>query len=602
MPYVYCSKAASRRPGRTCLAGAALIASLLLAACGGSNGADASAPATDSTEAAPVDEVDTTAGDPVPIDVATAPPIEPPSSEAAPPADAPPAEAAPPADAPSSEAAPAPAEDSGDAVAADTDSHSFALGSTPSSCEKPPPSVTTAVQRSVTDYGAVRDDGRDDTAAIQRAMDATKAGETVRFPPGRYHISKSLHVRNPGMTIRGESGAILHATNPDSMAILIEQDRTTVQGLTFTAITDKRRTSAWHSRIAVAAGNPDGTWRWVYDTVIRDNKIVPSGSPGTSGANSASTAGILMVRADRFVIANNTISRTLADGIHITNGSRNGRILNNSVRETGDDMIAVVSYIDTGNPALNKASDVTGDWRKRLDERMDKNIIIAGNTLGGQYWGRGISVVGGEKVTIARNTIDNAPISAAILLAREANYQTFGTTNVLVEYNTIRNVQNMAPSYDALGTYSTSKRTGHGAVEIHASQFDDEAANATLRPALTVRNVKVRGNTIERSNVSAVRMGAGGRKTLGAKDSSGRIIYRSFSAAPIPSPSIEIGRFNAVGLEPLSVQSADLQSAGVHCAGNLRDGATYQPSVCRTTPPPVTGATLTCTSDGKLQF
>lgn len=587
MPYMSCSKAAPRRPGRMCLATTALIAGLLGTACGGGGGSTEATLGGNAVEAAPVDEVDTTAGDPIDVVVA-------PTGDASP-----------------TEAAPAPADTTGSTnadgsaggdAAADTGDRAYALGSTPSSCEKVPASVTTAVQRSVTDYGAVRDDGRDDTAAIQRAMDATKSGETVRFPPGRYHISKSLHVRNPGMTIRGESGAILHATNPDSMAILIEQDRTTVQGLTFTAITDRRRSSAWHSRIAVAGGNPDGSWRWIYDTVIRDNKILPSGSPGTPGANSASTAGVLMVRADRFLIANNTISRTLADGIHITNGSRNGRILNNTLRETGDDMIAVVSYIDSGNPALNKASDVLGDWTRRLDERMDKNLVIAGNNLGGQYWGRGISVVGGEKVTIARNTIDNVPLSAAILLAREANYQTFGTTNVLVEYNTVRNVQNMAPTYDPLNVYSASKRMGHGAVEIHASQFDDEAANSTLRGTLTVRNVKVRGNTIERSTVSAVRVGAGGRKTLGATDSSGRVIYRSYTAAPIPSPSIEIGRFNSIGLEPLSVQSSDLQDRGVHCTGNLRDGATYHPSVCRTTPPPVTGSTLTCSTDGRLQY
>lgn len=567
-------KAAPGRPGRVCLATSALILSLLGAACGGGTGI-ADAPAD---EAAAIDEnaVDTTAGEPIDVVVAA-------SDNSAAPAEG-------------ADATPA----SGEPVAGDAD-RAFAQAVS-ASCETVPAAKSTAVQRRVTDFGAVRDDGRDDTAAIQRAMDATNSGETLVFPVGRYHISKALHVRKPGITLRGESGAILHATNPDSMAILIEQDRTTVQGLTFTAITDRRRSAAQHSRIAVAAGNPDGSWRWVYDTVIRDNKILPSGDPGTPGANSASTAGILMLRADRFLIANNTISRTLSDGIHITNGSRNGRILKNIVRETGDDMIAVVSYASNGNPAAHTASDLLADWSTRLDQRVNKNLLIAGNTVGGQYWGRGITVVGGRKVTIMRNTIDNVPIGAAILLAREANYETFGTRNVLVDGNTIRNVQNMAPTYDALGRYSPSQRTGHGAVEIHASQFADETANRMLREEFTVSEVLIRNNTIERSTVSAVRMGAGFSRTLGTTDASGNIIYRSFSSAPIPSPSIQIGRFNAVGLEPLSVQSSDLRTRGVHCSGNLRDGATYQPDVCRSTAPTVTGATMSCTTEGQLQY
>jgi parallel beta-helix repeat protein len=552
-----------------------LIASLLGAACGGGSGTDAPVEANTAVDAATVDHddtVDTSAGDPIDVDVGVAP---------------------------AEGEAPAPA-DAGDNLAMDDNERAYALGSTPSTCETVPPMVSPTVQRRVTDFGAVPDDGRDDTAAIQRALDGVNSGEMLVFPTGRYHISKWVRVRKPGITIRGASGAIIHGTNPDSMAILIEADRTTVQTLTFTAITDRRRTAAQHARIAVAAGNSDGSWRWVYDTVIRDNKILPSGAPGTPGANSASNVGILMVRADRFLIANNTVSRTLADGIHVTNGSRNGRILNNIVRETGDDMIAVVSYIDGGNPALNKASDVLGDWLTRLDTRVNKNILIAGNRVGGQYWGRGISVVGGRTVTIARNTIDNVPYGAGILLAREANYQTFGTRNVLVEYNTIRNVQNMAPPYDPLGR--ALQRTGHGAVEIHASQFLDETANTTLREELTVADVLIRANTVERANANAVRMGVGGSRTLSATDSTGRLVTRTYESAALPSPSIQIGRFNSVSREPVSVHSDDLQARGVHCSGNLRDGTTYQPSVCRTTAPAVTGATLRCGSDGKQQL
>ena len=593
MPRSIRPQAAQRRFARIPLATATLLASLLAAGCGGGGGTEEPTATTPAPPAAaPVTAPDAAS------EVATDTTADTTTNTAA--------DGSADEDTGNTYAAGEPIDvtpTAEESAAMSDDDRAVAMASTPSSCETVPAWPTTAsTTRRVTDFGAVRDDGRDDTVAIQRALDAMKPGETLLFPTGRYQIAKSVKVRVAGVTVRGEAGAIIHGTNPDSMAVLIEQDRVTIRGLTFTAITSGRRSAAWHARIAVAGTNPDGTTRRTYDTVIRDNKILPSGDPGTPGANSSSSAGILMVKADRFLIANNTVSRTLADGIHMTNGSKNGRVLNNIVRETGDDMIAVVSYADGGNAALNRASTLKAEWTQRVDERLDKNIVIAGNAVGGQYWGRGISVVGGEKVTIARNRIDNAPIGAAILLAREANYQTFGVTNVLVDSNTLRNVQNMAPTYDALRTYSTSRRTGHGAVEIHASQFTDEAADSALRGALTVRNVRVVNNLVERTTVSGVRMGVGGSRTLSATDSSGRTFTRSFYSAPLATPTINVSRFNAVGLEPLAVHAADLKTNGIACTGNLRDGTTYQPSVCRAPALTVTGATMTCTSDGRLQF
>jgi hypothetical protein len=109
-------------------------------------------------------------------------------------------------------------------------------------------------------------------------------------------------------------------------------------------------------------------------------------------------------------------------------------------------------------------------------------------------------------------------------------------------------------------------------------------------------------NLVERTTVSGVRMGVGGSKTLSATDSSGRTVTRSFYSAPLGTPTINVSRFNAVGLEPLSPQSDELRNNGIACTGNLRDGTTYQPSVCKAAAQVVTGATLTCTSDGRSQY
>jgi hypothetical protein len=448
-----------------------------------------------------------------------------------------------------------------------------------------------SVQRDVRSFGAKPDDNIDDSDEIQKALDSMKPGETLWFPPGRYLTNRSIYVRRPGIHISGDG--VLHATNPDDLALIIQADDTTVSSLTFTAVTNVRRNATRHARIAVSGDLPGGLRR-IRNTVIRDNRIVNADGPGTPGANSASTAGILILHAERFLVAGNTVARSLADGIHITGGSRNGRVLNNVVRETGDDMIAVVSYTDSGPPARNTAAELSRVWSASIEDRLARNIVISGNRVSGPYSGRGISVVGGQSIAIVRNTIENIPVAAGILLAREASYQTFGVDNVVVEGNILRDVQTGTPPYNVGNKFAPDKRTGHGAVEVHAALFDDEAANSTLRNVLGVRNVVVRGNTIERSAVSAFRAGVPMNVTL--QDGN---VSRHYGNGPIESISVQGNRFEAVNKEPVNLLGQE-QKDGLHCSGNQRDGKDYRPSACKAPEPMLRGLLITCSSDGRL--
>jgi len=468
-------------------------------------------------------------------------------------------------------------------------------------CTRVPVTARQSGIRQAREFGVTPDDNRDDTEAIQRALDGLKPGETLVFSPGRYNISKSIRVRKPGTTVTGP-GATIHATNPDQQALLIEADNTTVSSLTFTAVTDVRRTAPWHARIAVVGEPAGGARRTVSNTVIRDNRIVNAGPPGSPTANSASAGGIFLSHANGFLVANNTVVRSLADGIHVTGGSTNGRILNNTVRETGDDMIAVVSYLGTGHPVTNNANSakhLLENFDARVDSALVRNVLIAGNTVSGQYWGRGISVVGGQNITIARNTIDNVPIAAGIPVAREAGYQTFGVENVLVENNLIRNAQNEQPPYDFQNKFGSSQRTGHGAIEVHAGLFEDEAAS-DLREKLSVRNVLVRNNVVERSAVSAVRAGQLISGTMRATDNEGRAMERAYVPGIVSNAGFVNNRFNQVKGEAVRVL-ADLEARGVYCSDNERDGNKYQPGACKQREaPPAQGATLNCTPEGLL--
>jgi parallel beta-helix repeat protein len=502
--------------------------------------------------------------------------------------------------------------DVGDAPAAPSPSATPSPSPTPSppatpsaseyaNCARVPAAARQAGLRQVRDFGALPDDNRDDSDAIQRALDAMKAGETLVFSPGRYLISRTVRVREPGVTITGP-GATIHATNPDDQALRIEADNTTVSSLTFTAVTDGRRTAPWHSRIVVSASLGGGDYRTVYNTVIRDNRIVNAGEAGGPSANSSSAGGIMLMRANGFLVSGNTIKRTLADGIHVTAGSKNGRILNNTVRETGDDMIAVVSYLGSGNPAGDSAKAVLASWRTRVDNSLVRNVLVAGNQLSGQYWGRGITVVGGQSITIAKNTIDNVPRGAGVLMAREASYETFGVENVLVEGNLIRDVQTLEPPYDYEDKFASSSRTGHGAVEIHAALFEDEAAS-DLRESLSVSNVLVRANVVERASVSGLRAGVDMAQTISGTDSSGRSLERRTVTGIVRNVGVTNNRFNHVTGEALRVLSPDLMASGVFCSANQRDGSSYKASACKqASEPAARGAPLKCTVDGELSL
>ncbi len=96
------------------------------------------------------------------------------------------------------------------------------------------------------EFGAVGDGVCDDTAAIQKAIDAAgEKGGTVYLPPGRYQVAGSLHLK-PGVTLKGANtapmsitpltGTIVLATggrDDESAAALFEMNNaTTVSGLT----------------------------------------------------------------------------------------------------------------------------------------------------------------------------------------------------------------------------------------------------------------------------------------------------------------------------------------------------------------------------------
>jgi hypothetical protein len=275
----------------------------------------------------------------------------------------------------------------------------------------------------------VGDGVTDDTAAIQRALDAASAGTTLVFPAGRvFAHSGVLKVRVAGVRLTG--GGTLLATNELTEALFVDASNTTVDHLTLrTAATTKR----WAEYEKQGMRILDNTGANISDVVIDG-----------SGA-----AGIYIIGSSGFTLARVAVNNTRADAIHITGGSHDGTLTDIQVSGSGDDGVAVVSLV--GSPAVS-------------------NIVITRAQVSAQKWGRAFSVVGGTNITW-RDIYSANSNSAALYIAAESEYNTVAVNTVLVDGATI------------VGA-NTNSAIDHGAVMLYNSQ-------TTTNTDITMRNIRI---------------------------------------------------------------------------------------------------------------
>ncbi|WP_244104155.1 right-handed parallel beta-helix repeat-containing protein [Burkholderia ambifaria] len=243
-------------------------------------------------------------------------------------------------------------------------------------------------------------DGSDQADALQKAFDSLQAGQRLVIAPGRYVVGHSLAVTVPQAVISGY-GATLAATNPADQTIVMRGTGSTLVGVTLAGTGTTRLTTPESTKVEVTGADVQ-----VLGVTIQ------------GGAS----AGIFVFGGKGIAIVGNTVRATLADGIHTTYGSTNVLVQNNTVTGTGDDLIAVVSYLGDG--------------------RLSSNVLIDHNSVSGNAWGRGITVVGGQGVTISNNTVDGVEKAAGILVAQEDSWKTYGSSNVVITGNTVTNIQN----------------------------------------------------------------------------------------------------------------------------------------------------------------
>lgn len=125
---------------------------------------------------------------------------------------------------------------------------------------------------------------------------------------------------------------------------------------------------------------------------------------------------------------NLTVHTTGADGIQLTRGATSFEVVDNTIYNTGDDGIGVISYLATGQ--VNHDACSAG--------------LVARNTITNVTVGRGIAGSGIQQVTIEDNTINGCD-QAGILVAGDG--AAHRSADVIVQDNHIRDTGRDIPEF-----------------------------------------------------------------------------------------------------------------------------------------------------------
>ncbi len=258
----------------------------------------------------------------------------------------------------------------------------------------------------------------DRTSDIETALATAKnTNDYVMLNAGTYYHSGVLTINGAELRGAGDS-TILHATDPENAAVKLTGSgpklknikvRTNYSG-SIVADSDDRLQADVSCLVYVK----DATNFRVENVTAQTGRgagIMVNNSGGTSSSSKA-------------YIQNCRVRDTLADGIHMTNGSKYIVVQSNNVTNTADDLIAIVSYkfqTDGSTPKNPVAC---------------RDIGINNNTLSANVWGRGITVNGGHHVSVTNNTVTNSFHSGLILVSEGHPYYAWPTTNITVTNNT----------------------------------------------------------------------------------------------------------------------------------------------------------------------
>jgi hypothetical protein len=253
-------------------------------------------------------------------------------------------------------------------------------------------------------YGAATS-ATDNHGAIQSAINAAKvAGKAVYVPPGTFSHTGTLVLDGVNLW-GGGATSVLHGTDPANQAVVLRGSGAGVHSVGLTSNATVRDTTPWSAAI------------WIDHASNFEVACIT--------VQGAGSAGFIALGSSLGKIHHNTLKNTLADSIHMTDGTNQVDVYRNHIEYSGDDGIACVSYggVSPGNGP---------DTAYVRDIRAWENVILYNE------WGRAMSVVGGRRIEYRNNYLHGGTVqSACLYFAQEGSYATWEANGVYAHDNQV---------------------------------------------------------------------------------------------------------------------------------------------------------------------
>ena len=288
---------------------------------------------------------------------------------------------------------------------------------------------------SVTEFGATPNDSTDDLDAFVACVNAAdRDGKDVYIPEGRFNLGGIWRIGASNIKIMGAGiwYTELHFTSSQPGGGGISGDDS-CSGLEFCHVYMSSMLRSRYNQQAVYKAFMDtfGTNSYIHDIWEEHFEcgfwIGDYDSP--------------VVVTDGLVIANSRIRNNLADGVNFCQGTKNSTVINCSVRNNGDDGLAIWPDSTLGAP-------------------MGVNNVFQYNTIENNWRAGGIAIFGGSGHRVYHNYIKDGFRGSAIRLNTVfPGYHFENNTGIYIYDNTIVNC----------GTSKDDYGGERGAIDLEAS-------------------------------------------------------------------------------------------------------------------------------------
>ncbi|MDB4948908.1 MAG: hypothetical protein JWM27_1557 [Gemmatimonadetes bacterium] len=333
----------------------------------------------------------------------------------------------------------------------------------------------------VRSFGALGDGLRDDTAALQRALDAAPEGATVLVPRTRafYRISAPLVVRQ-GITVLSADGAELRQTTPGAGAVQVEAAGVEIRGLTLTGTQFVRTV---YTECGVRATGPSAR-RPIRGLTVAGCRIQAWGG-----------YGVLLRYVDGFRVEGCGIERVNYGGV-LGFSARNGTVAGNRVETVPG------SPLTSGN-AYGIGMTRAGGGDLERDPRS-ANVSITGNVVRGVAGWEGIDTHGGQGISITRNVVTGCRVGIMCTSVPVGGREVLAPLDCVVQGNVVDSGRRDGRAWTGIGFIGAAPPSGPvqeaatGAITgnlVRGHGPADTVSGAIL--CRSTRGLLIRGNTLE---------------------------------------------------------------------------------------------------------